>query len=89
VSCVLRNIIERRFGTLKEKWHILDGVPFMPQRKQAIMIIACFAMDNFLWLRHFGLGETYPLSPLVDLHKGMSTSALRELTATMFDPPNY
>jgi hypothetical protein len=54
------------------------------------MIIACFAMDNFLWLRHFGLGETYPLSPLVDLHKDMSTSALRELTATMlFDPPNY
>ena len=24
----LRNVIERRFGVLKERWQILDGVPY-------------------------------------------------------------
>jgi hypothetical protein len=86
----LRNIIERRFEALKEKWHILDGIPLMEARKQATMIISCFAMDNFLWRRHFGKGDRYPMSPLVDLNKDLSPSALRELTATMmYDPPNY
>jgi hypothetical protein len=83
----LRNIIERRFGNLKERWKILEGVPFMPQKKQATMIIACFAMDNFLWRRHYGTGERYALSDWVHLNADMSTSALRELTATMlYDP---
>jgi hypothetical protein len=75
---------------LKEKWHILDGIPLMESRKQATMILSCFAMDNFLWHRHFGQGDRYPMSPLVDLNKELSHSALRELTATMmYDSPNY
>jgi hypothetical protein len=47
-------------------------------------------MDNFLWRGHFGLGDRYPMSPLVELNKDLSPSALRELTATMlYDPPNF
>ena len=44
----LRNIIERRFGVLKERWHVLEGVPFFKREKQAWIIISCFAMDNYL-----------------------------------------
>jgi hypothetical protein len=48
----LRNIIERRFGNLKERWKILDGVPFMPQKKQATMILALrwtiFCVDDIM-----------------------------------------
>lgn len=47
----LRNIIERRFGVLKERWHILDKVPFFRREKQAQIIVSCFAMDNYLWKR--------------------------------------
>jgi hypothetical protein len=62
----------------------------MEVRKQATMIISCFAMDNFLWRRHFGQGDRNPMPPLVDLNKDLSPSALRELTATMlYDPPSY
>jgi len=31
----LRNVIERRFGHFKERWHILEGVPFFRWEKQA------------------------------------------------------
>jgi hypothetical protein len=62
----------------------------MEARKQDTMIISCFAMDNFLWRGHFGLGDRYPMSPLVELNKDLSPSALRELTATMlYDPHNF
>ena len=50
----LRNVIERRFGGLKERWHILERVPYFPRKKQAMIIISCFAMDNYLWLHKYG-----------------------------------
>ena len=47
----LCNVIEWRFGGLKEWWHILQRVPYFMRKKQAMIIISCFAMDNYLWLR--------------------------------------
>ena len=75
----LRNIIERRFGHLKERWHILEGVPFFRREKQAWIIISCFAMENYLWLRQYGDGSTYNPSEWVAMNTTTSTSALREL----------
>ena len=31
----LRNVIKRRFGDLKERWHILQWVPYFTRQKQA------------------------------------------------------
>ena len=77
----LRNVIERRFGQLKERWHILQGVPFFRREKQAWVIISCFAMDNYLWLRKYGDGSTYAPSEWVVMNTTTSTSALRELVS--------
>ncbi|WVZ76055.1 LOW QUALITY PROTEIN: hypothetical protein U9M48_024057, partial [Paspalum notatum var. saurae] len=44
----LRNVVERAFGVLKEKWHILREVSFFAREKQTKMIIACCAVHNFL-----------------------------------------
>ena len=43
IHAKLRNVIERRFGGLKERWHILNGVPYYKRKKQAMIIISCFA----------------------------------------------
>ncbi|WVZ48956.1 hypothetical protein U9M48_000341 [Paspalum notatum var. saurae] len=45
-SC-LRNIVERSFGVLKNKWQILKGIPFYSMEKQSKIIVACFALHNF------------------------------------------
>lgn len=82
IHAKLRNIVERRFGVLKERWHVLDGVPFYPRTKQAQIIIACFALENYLWVRTHGPGATYGLSDWVTMHTGTSTSSLREWVAT-------
>ena len=67
----LRNVIERRFGGLKERWHILERVPFFLRKKQAMIIISCFAMDNYLWLRKYGHNApSYDLSEWVILNSG-------------------
>jgi hypothetical protein len=29
------NVIEWKFGTLKARWHILEGVPYCERKKQA------------------------------------------------------
>jgi hypothetical protein len=44
----LRNVIERSFGVLKNKWRILFKVPSYPIRKQAKIIVACMALHNFI-----------------------------------------
>ena len=45
-----------------------------------MIIISCFAMDNYLWLRKYGANApSYELSELVDLNRGTQTSAVREL----------
>jgi hypothetical protein len=44
----LRNVIERRFGVLKNKWHILGHLPSYLIHKQAQIIIACMVLHNFI-----------------------------------------
>ena len=44
----LRNVIERAFGVLKQKWRILKAVPSFPLRTQKHIIIACMALHNFI-----------------------------------------
>jgi len=76
----LRNVIERRFGVLKERWQILDGVPYCSRMKQAMIIISCFALDNFLWMRKYGADPpSYEVPDWVELNLGTPISGLREL----------
>ena len=82
----LRNIIERRFGHLKERWHILEGVPFFRREKQAWIVISCFAMENYLWLRQYGDGSTYDPSEWVAMNTTTNTSELRELVSAAVWP---
>ncbi|XP_066320365.1 uncharacterized protein [Miscanthus floridulus] len=56
-SC-LRNVIERSFGVLKMKWHILHQIPSYAPHKQSQIIVACCALHNFIRIsgiedRHF------------------------------------
>ena len=44
----LRNVVERAFGVLKQKWRILKGVPSFSPRTQKHIIIACMALHNFI-----------------------------------------
>ena len=44
----LRNVIERSFGVLKEKWRILKGMPSFSPRTQKHIIMACLALHNFI-----------------------------------------
>lgn len=45
-SC--RNVIERSFGVLKNKWRILFTLPSYSQEKQSRIIHACIALHNFI-----------------------------------------
>ena len=75
----LRNVVERSFGVLKNRWQILDGVPYCHRTKQKIIIISCFALHNYLFIREHGLGSaTYPSSPWVKLNASNSMSAVME-----------
>jgi hypothetical protein len=44
----LRNVIERAFRVLKEKWRILKGIPSFSTRTQKHIILACLALHNFI-----------------------------------------
>ena len=44
----LRNIIERAFGVLKQKWCILKDMPSFFTRTQKHIILACMALHNFI-----------------------------------------
>ena len=51
----LRNVVERAFGLLKSRWHVLRGLPFYERSMQVKIIIACFALHNYLLDRgHIG-----------------------------------
>ena len=80
IHAKLRNVIERRFGGLKERWHILKGVPYCKRKKQAMIIILCFALENYLWMLKYGADPpSYELPEWVELNRGTQTSAVREL----------
>jgi len=83
IHAKLRNVIERRFGVLKECWHILGGVSYCSRMKQAMIIISCFALDNFLWMRKYGADPpSYEVPQWVDLNLDTPISGLRELIST-------
>jgi hypothetical protein len=44
----LRNVIERAFGVLKQKWRTLKSMPSFSTRTQAHIIMACMALHNFI-----------------------------------------
>jgi hypothetical protein len=44
----LRNVIERAFGVLKQKWRILKAMPSFSPRTQKHVILACMALHNFI-----------------------------------------
>lgn len=44
----LRNVIERAFGVLKQKWRILKAMPSFSPRTQKHIILACMALHNFI-----------------------------------------
>jgi hypothetical protein len=44
----LRNIIERAFGVINEKWRILKHLPSFPIEKQAKIILICMTLHNFI-----------------------------------------
>jgi hypothetical protein len=44
----LRNVIERAFGVLKQKWRILKGITIFPTRSQKHIILACMVLHNFI-----------------------------------------
>jgi len=80
IHAKLRNVIERRFGVLKERWQILDGVPYCSRMKQAMIIISCFALDNYLWMRKYDVDPpSYELPEWVELNRGTPISGVREL----------
>jgi hypothetical protein len=65
----IRNIIEWSFGILKARWQILDGVPHCHKEKQKMIMLSCFALHNYLFIRHHGLGAaTYRLDDWVALN---------------------
>jgi len=75
----LRNVIEHKFVVLKGHWQILDGVPYYHREKQKMIIMSCFAMHIFLWIREHGVGSpTYPLSGWVQLNANNTMTAMRE-----------
>jgi hypothetical protein len=49
------------------------------REEKASVIISCFAMENYLWMRKHGDGSpTYSLSEWVHLNAVNSTAAVRE-----------
>ncbi|XP_014755851.1 protein ALP1-like [Brachypodium distachyon] len=44
----LRNVIERSFGVLKEKWRILKAILHYSPRRQKKIIVACMVLHNFI-----------------------------------------
>ena len=80
IHAKLWNVIERRFGVLKERWQILDGVPYCKRMKQAMIIISCFALENYLWMLKYGADPpSYELPEWVELNRGTPISGVREL----------
>ena len=80
IHAKLRNVIERRFGVLKEHWQILNGVPYCKRMKQSMIINSCFALENYLWMLKYGADPpSYELSEWVELNRGTQTSIVREL----------
>jgi hypothetical protein len=60
----LRNVVEREFGVLKSRWHILQGVPYYAREKHTKILIAYFALHNFCWsidLQELNMGTWFEM----------------------------
>jgi transposase-like protein len=44
----LHNIVEQSFGSVKAKWQMLQGVAHYSQVKQSQIIMASFALHNYV-----------------------------------------
>ena len=65
---------------MKECWHSLKGVSYCKQKKHAMIIISCFALENYLWmLKYVADPPSYELPEWVELNQGTLTSGVREL----------
>jgi phenylalanyl-tRNA synthetase alpha subunit len=64
----LRNVVERAFGLLKSRWHVLRGLPFYKRSMQVNIIIACFALHNYLLDRgHIGGSGVVRMAKLITM----------------------
>ncbi|CAD6340542.1 unnamed protein product [Miscanthus lutarioriparius] len=80
IHAKLQNVIKRRFGGLKECWHILNGVPYCKRKKQDMIVISCFALENYLWMLKYGADPpSYELPEWVELNQGTPIFGVREL----------
>ena len=53
---------------------------YCKRKKQAMLIISCFALENYLWLLKYGVDPpSYELPEWVELNRGTPTSGVREL----------
>jgi hypothetical protein len=50
--------IERAFGALKNRFHILDNKPFHPYKTQVKLVLACCILHN--WILGFGIDPVVP-----------------------------
>jgi hypothetical protein len=76
----IRNVVERTFGVFKNRWKILKSVPFYEREKQVQIIVACFALNNWVWKCKNGSKSmrTYPLSEWVYINQDNDTESLRD-----------
>ncbi|KAL2475108.1 putative harbinger transposase-derived nuclease [Abeliophyllum distichum] len=82
----LRNIIERAFGVLKNRWNILDRMPHYCFRKQTAVVVATMAIHNFL--RRAGqVDEAFQIvEEVVDAGEIDLPDEAEEIAATNFAP---
>ncbi|KAL2541559.1 putative harbinger transposase-derived nuclease [Abeliophyllum distichum] len=82
----LRNIIERAFGVLKNRWNILDRRPHYSFRKQTAVVVATMAIHNFL-RREGQLDEAFQtVEEVVDAGEIDLPNEEEEIAATNFAP---
>jgi len=76
----IRNVVERTFGVCKKRWKILKSIPFYEREKQVQIIVACFALNNWVWKCKNGSmpRRTYPLSEWVHINQDKDTKSLRD-----------
>ncbi|KAL2503594.1 DDE Tnp4 domain-containing protein [Abeliophyllum distichum] len=82
----LRNIIERAFGVLKNRWNILDRMPHYCFRKQTAVVVATMAIHNFL--RRAGQADEafQTVEEVVDACEIDLPDEAEEIAATNFAP---
>lgn len=56
----LRVTVERAFGALKNRFHILYNKPFHPYKTQVKLVLACCIIHN--WILGHGEDEVFPLA---------------------------